>query len=158
MYSLIEPRQSWYDHVKLTDEVRKEIDFWSDSLQDYNAHPIWHFSSAVRIVYSDASDTGCGGYTVEHGPVVAHGQWSQEDASQSSTFHELRAVRLVLESIANKLMNARVRWYSDHQNVVHILEVGSRKPLIQAEAVRGIPPGCPVSDAFGTQLDSKGRK
>ena len=123
MYSLIESRQSWYDHVKLTDEVRKEIDFWSGSLQDYNPQPIWHSPSAVRIAYSDASDTGYGGYIVEHGPIVAHGQWSQENALQSSTFHELKAVRLVLESIANKLMNARVRWFSDNQNVVHILEV-----------------------------------
>ena len=136
MYSLIESRKSWYDHVELTKEVKEEIDFWSDSLQNYNAQPIWHSPSAVRIVYSDASDTGYGGYTVEHGPMVAHGQWSQEEAVQSSTFRELKAVRLVLESIAHKLMNARVRWFTDNQNVVRIIEVGSRKPHIQAEALR----------------------
>ena len=27
----------------------------------------------MRVVYSDASDTGYGGYVVEHGPCVAYG-------------------------------------------------------------------------------------
>jgi len=51
----------------------------------------------VRVVFSDASDTGFGGYTVEHGGLIANGQWSREVAQQSSTWRELRAVRLVLE-------------------------------------------------------------
>ena len=29
--------------------------------------PIWHNPSAVRVAFSDASNTGYGGYTVEHG-------------------------------------------------------------------------------------------
>ena len=53
--------------------------------------------------------------------MVAHSQWSQEDALLSSTVRELQAVRLVLESIASKLMNATVRWFSDNQNGVQIL-------------------------------------
>ena len=44
------------------------------------------------------------------------------------------AVSRVLDSIAPKLRNARVRWFSDRQNVVHILQVGSRKPHLQARA------------------------
>ena len=46
---------------------------------------IWHSPSALRLVYSDASATGYGGYIVEHDPKIAHGQWSQEEAVQSST-------------------------------------------------------------------------
>ena len=136
MYSLIESRQSWYALMELTEGVRNEINFWLNGLQSYESQPVWHSPSAVRIVYSDASDTGYGGYIVEHGPIVAHGQWSQEEAQQSSTFRELKAVRLVRESVADKLMNARVRWFSDNQNVVRILEVGSRKPNLQAEALK----------------------
>ena len=81
---------------------------------------------------------GYGGYTVEHGPIVAHDQWSQEDAVQSSTFQELEAVRLVLEFIADKLKNASVRWFSDNQNVACSLLVGSKKPYmyIQEEALK----------------------
>jgi len=45
-----------------------------------------------------ASATGYGGYRVQHGNVIAYGQWSCSEAAQSSTWHELRAVRMVLES------------------------------------------------------------
>ena len=59
---------------------------------------------------------------------VTHGQWAAEEAQKSSTWRELSAVYLVLMSVAVKLANARVRWFTDNQNVVRILQVGSRKP------------------------------
>ena len=48
----------------------------------------------MRVVFSDVSDTGFGGYSVEHGGLIANGQWSKEEAQQSSIWWELRAVRL----------------------------------------------------------------
>ena len=92
--------------------------FWEQSLAEYNAQPIWHFPSAVRVVYSDVSDMGYGGYVVEHGPCLVHCQWTAEEASQSSTWRELTAVLRVLEAVSKKLSNTRVRWFSDNQNVV----------------------------------------
>lgn len=96
---------------------------------------IWHSPSAVRLVYSDASDTGFGGYLVEYGKHVVHGQWTETEARQSSTWREIRAVTGTLESIAHKLSNQRVRWFTDNQNVARIIQVGSRKELLQLEAL-----------------------
>ena len=45
------------------------------------------------------------------------------------------AVGMVLESVAHKLSNLRLRCFTDNQNVVHILQVGSAKPHIQVEAL-----------------------
>lgn len=59
----------------------------------------------------------------------------QQEAQQSSTWRELKAVRLVLESFAKKLCNQRVCWLTDNQNMVRILLYGSRKPLLQVEAL-----------------------
>ena len=88
------------------------------------------------MVYSDASDTGFGGYVVEHGGCITHGQWTVEEAQKSSTWRELSAVYLVLVSVATKLVNMRVRWFTDNQNVVRILQVGSRKPELHEIALR----------------------
>ena len=136
MYALLESRQSWYETLQLSAEAKAELTFWSTGLEEYNSQPIWHFPGAVRVVYSDASETGYGGYVVEHGPCVAHGQWSAEEAGRSSTWRELSAVHLVLLSVAQKLVNARVRWFTDNQNVARILQVGSRKPDLHAIALK----------------------
>ena len=45
-------------------------------------------------------------------------------------------MHLVLLSVARKLVNAQVRWFTDNQNVVRILQVGSRKPDLHAIALR----------------------
>ena len=54
----------------------------------------------------------------------------------SSTWRELAAVWLVLQAVAEQLLNYRVRWFTDNQNVVHILQVGSRKPELHAIALK----------------------
>ena len=81
------------------------------------------------MVYLDASDSDFDGCTVEHGGKVAHGQWDTMEVQQSSTWHELRAVRLVLESLMNKLRNCTVKWFTDNQNVARIIQVGSKNEL-----------------------------
>ena len=101
MYATLEARQAWCEVLTLSPDAQAELRFWSASLADYNSQPIWHSPSAVRVVYSDASDTGYGGYVVEHGPCVAFGQWTAEEAVQSSTWRELSAVWQVLQSVAS---------------------------------------------------------
>ena len=106
-------------------EAKSELKLWLAKIREFNGQNLWPKPSAVRVVFSDASDTGFGGYTVEHGGLIANGQWSREEAQQSSTWRELRAVRLVLESFGPKLQNERVRWFTDNQNVVRIVLGGS---------------------------------
>lgn len=55
-------------------------------------------------MYSGASETDDGGYVVEHGQCVSNGQWSGQEACQSSTWRELEAVLHVLQSVAAKLI------------------------------------------------------
>ena len=135
MYSLLNLREAWCDFLPVTAEARKEMEFWCTEIARFNGQNIWPSPSAIRVVYTDASDTGYAGYTVEHGCHVAHGQWLPHEATQSSTWRELKAVRLVLESLVTKLRNQRVRWFTDNQNVCRIITTGSRKPQLQAEAL-----------------------
>ena len=44
-----------------------ELIFWLEQLEGFNRQSIWHSPPAIRAVCSDASDTGYGGYMVEHG-------------------------------------------------------------------------------------------
>ena len=58
---------------------------------------------------------------------MVHGQWSEYEASLSSTWRELKAVSLVLYVLASKLSGHRVKWFTDNQNVVRIVEFGNKK-------------------------------
>ena len=136
MYTLLESRASRNCFLRLTPEAQLEIKFWIEGLRQYNSQPIWYTPSSIRVVYTDASESGYGGYIVEHGCHVATGQWSEEDKVKSSTWRELMAVLLVLESFSTKLRNQRVRWFTDNQNVVRILQVGSKSLHLQEVAVR----------------------
>ena len=116
--------------------VLYELRFWVNHLEEFNSQSIWVSPSAVRMAYSDASSTGYGGYIVEHGSYVACGQWTQAEAVKSSTWRELRAVELTLQSLLSYLSGHRVKWFTDNQNVAHLLLVGSRKPELQAGVFR----------------------
>ena len=130
-------RFAWCDGLQPTPEAEVELKFWAESLVIYNAQPIWRSPGTVRVVFSDASDVGYGGYTVEHGMHIAHGNWlPEEEAQQSSTWRELVAVHKVLEAIASRLRNCRVRWFTDNQNVARLLLVGSRKEHLQLEVLK----------------------
>ena len=135
LFAVLNSRTSWWQNLHLTRQARGEVGFWLARISEYNGQNIWPKPSALRIVYSDASATGFGGHTVEHGNLVANGQWSAEEATQSSTWRELRVVRLILESFQGKLANERVRWFTDNQNVVSIVQHGSPKVVLQVEAL-----------------------
>lgn len=96
MYSLLETRDTWYDLLEISADAHRELEFWKACLAEYSSQPIWQVPSAVRVVYSDASESGYGGYIVEHGGCVSYGQWTESEAGQSSTWRELAAVLQVL--------------------------------------------------------------
>ena len=65
--------------LSITAEAHEELDSWLSNLDDYKLQPIWHSSLAVRVVYLDVSDSGYGGYTVEHKLRIVYGRWSQDE-------------------------------------------------------------------------------
>jgi len=67
---------------------------------------------------------------IEHGCLIAQGQWLPQESSQGLTWQELRAVCNVLESVASMLQNQRIHWFTDNHNVARILTVGSCKPAL----------------------------
>ena len=62
--------------------------------------PIWFSPWVTRVVYSDANSFRYGDHhKVEVRLEVAHGQWSEYEASLSSTWRELNSVSLVLYAL-----------------------------------------------------------
>ena len=135
LYATLNQKVAWCQKLALSPQASQELDFWINEISHFNGQNIWPKPSAVRVVYSDASASGYDGYIVEHGNLIANGAWSKDEAALSSTWRELRIVKVVLESFQTKLRNERVHWFTDNQNVVRIVQHGSSKPALQAEAL-----------------------
>ena len=134
-YAAIECRESWDQLVLISPSIRTELSFWHDNIDSINGRPMSPKSSAVAIVYSDASDSGFGGYLVQCGSEFVSGNWPKHHASSSSTLKELLAVKFVLLSLLNQLAGLTVKWFTDNQNIPNIISCGSSKAHLQSEAL-----------------------
>jgi len=135
LYSLINSSLSWSDYVKLSDEVVTELKFWQENLCKCNGVPIWPLTGRpTRIVFSDASSVGCGSVIAVEGKVFQQ-NWSQFESSRSSTFRELKAISLSLEAFVEELKFQSVVWFTDNQNVVSIVNKGSKVSELNAIAL-----------------------
>ena len=92
-YTLLNNR---YERLQVSSEVMEGLQFWHKCIIDFNGQTIWRSPSVVRVIYSNISNTGFGGYMVEHGPQIAHGQWSAWEAQQNSTWRKLSIVQQYL--------------------------------------------------------------
>ena len=135
LYAVINSYFSWNVWVALTEDAREELRFWQSNVAALNGQPIWFKSGATRVVFSDASDYGYGGYSVEVGPEFVQGSWSEHEAQLTSTWRELKAVYQVLCSLAPKLRGHIMKWFTDNQNMTRIVQSGSKKPHLQDGAM-----------------------
>ena len=83
LYDLIESHSTWCNYLAVSGETQVELHFWRSNVERYNSQSIWRSPSAIWLIYSDASDTGHGGYLVEHGTFTMNGQWSPAESAQS---------------------------------------------------------------------------
>ena len=128
-------KQSWNSAICLSKESLDQIAFWKRNLRTANLKQFTSDLSCHTIVYSDASNTGYDCYMVENPSDIAHGMWSNNESMKSSTWKELTAVKNILFSMSKFLHNKRIKWFTDNQNVVSIINKGSMKRKLQDIAI-----------------------
>ena len=83
------------------------------------------------VVYSDASSHACGAFTCELDNQIFHRMWVADEKELSSTWRELKAIQACLETFKDKLCGKVVKWFTDSQNCVRIVQSGSSKTSLQ---------------------------
>lgn len=122
---------SWESCVTVSDDSKIQLQFWLDNIVTVNTRKLFYIPSCDKIVYSDASSYAFGGYCVETLHGIAHGMWNSEERSKSSTWIELVANQRVLKSLGHILAGKLIKWFTDNQNIVHIVNKGSMKGELQ---------------------------
>lgn len=137
LYRVIESRSSWSSrfNIGLHNDALEEIFFWKNNVVRLNVKHLIPCSVPKLLSFSDASQTGCGAFISGSESEVCYRSWNVSEAAQSSTWRELKAIEFALCSFREKLTCKSVRWCSDNQAAVSILQVGSPKPELHKIAV-----------------------
>ncbi|CAG2237876.1 unnamed protein product [Mytilus edulis] len=123
-FSVINLRQDWDQYVDLrqhSDSIQ-EIMFWKQNIHCLKPVPLLRNNSEFNV-FTDASDIGAGGY-LQGTDYIAHRQWSVTEATKSSTWREIKAIELALDSFAKVLEHSSVTFFTDNQNAVSIIKKG----------------------------------
>ena len=138
-YRMIFSRTSWSTKIPWSQDAWEDVCFWKKAFDDLHGQPFWKKEPRVSVLtWSDASDSGWGGYSLSSkGTEVAKGEWPLDvlPSNMSSTWRELRAVYLVLNSLWRELEGGVCIHRSDNQAAVRIIEVGSRHAHLQEQAM-----------------------
>ena len=138
--------QGWDSCVELDPCARKELEFWENNVSNLNSRSFLNtVRKPSRIVYSDASATGCAAFIAIHDTPVSYINWDSLQMNQSSTGRELPRVSFALKRFAHLLSGCDVKWFTDNQAVPSIVHSGSMKEHLHILAL----------DIFQTAKDNK---
>jgi hypothetical protein len=93
-------RFSW-DNLLVFDDVKKiesELCFWQSNINAINCKILSTYDKSSIIIYSDASNVAAAACTVEIDRKNFHKMWTTDEALESSTWRELKAIELALYS------------------------------------------------------------
>ena len=129
--------QDWDSKFHLDQYCVRELGFWRDKLARMNLKVVVDCPSKVSnyVVYSDASDTGCGAHLDVNGERVCYKKWGKDECGKSSTWRELSAILFALQSFLPLLKGSYFKWFSDSQNACKVILVGSMRSDLHAIAL-----------------------
>ena len=80
----------WDSKSKLDQYSIHEVQFWQNNINKLNSREVHAISySSHFVVYSDASQFGCGAHMALNGEQICHKQWTEAESQQSSTCREV---------------------------------------------------------------------
>lgn len=136
-YMAIENRSAWDKTIVSfnQDKVLTELRFWENNISKLNSRQLGVYSKSSVVIYSDASNVAAGAYTVEVESKLFHKMWSVNERAESSTWRELKAIELALSCFKDSFQGKTIKWFTDSQNCVKIVNAGSMKEKLHSLAL-----------------------
>jgi hypothetical protein len=124
----ITDRDNWNEWGVLSDSAVGELKFWERNLGTVIRMPLVPIvHTQTMIVYSDASDSGCGAYVEGDMGFNMFHQWNDVEREASSTWREIKAIVLFLGIHAKQFAGKKLKWYTDNLGITSIIRKGSMK-------------------------------
>ena len=120
LYANVNQASAWDRALTLASDALRELEFWENCFEKFNGQPIWTVNPICSVTsYSDSSEYGWGGYTVNIPGLSAKGNFSVGEARMDSMWCELKGAFNVLCSFVKSIKGRKVRHRTDNQNRVH---------------------------------------
>ncbi|CAG2249866.1 unnamed protein product [Mytilus edulis] len=111
----------------------REILFWRQNIVSLKPVAILREISDFKV-FTNTSDGAAAGF-VANSDYIMHKQWLKHEAIKSSTWRELKAIELSIDSFKHLLSNSLVSFFTEPQNAVGIIQKGSKVPELQTLAL-----------------------
>ena len=136
LHLVIIHRVSWDKRIKLDRDhpCITELQFWLHNVHKLNLKRLTKYDVPATFIYSDASSLAGAAYLLKICNSAFHYSWSSIESLNSSTWRELKAIELAFKCYCSSLKGKTVKWFTDSQNCVKIIECGSMKRELQAMA------------------------
>ena len=122
--------KDWDSRFQVDENCRVELNYWRNNLLRLNGVRILKENTVIdKTLFTDASGQGGGGY-IKEDQAKAHFIWSDQEASESSTHREIRALVYCLKSFASFLRGKSLKWFTDSRNGANIVNYGSMNPSL----------------------------
>ena len=118
LHDVVSHRASWSAKVKISNQLRRDLQWWVSVPTEQNGRPIW---TRVETAYLHVDSSGYGWGAVLNDRLHARGFWTPPDLDQHITFKELKAVRYAVLSFLSHLRGRQVLLHEDNQAVVSVL-------------------------------------
>ena len=123
LHRKIDSRTSWDNAMFLDPDWAKELRFWQKAASKLKLKSlVFKRRLPSRVVYSDASNTSCAASVSMNDRPLCHKNWNEIEMNHSSTWRELKCVQYALESFKVLLSDRTVKWFTDNQTVLSIVE------------------------------------
>ena len=87
-------------------------------------------------MYSDGSASGCDAHLDLNGEQACHKLWEVSEGEKSSTWRELLAIDYALKSFLPIIKGSHLKWFSDNQTAVRIVQVWTLKKELHGLAIK----------------------
>ena len=128
MYDLTKGINKPFHYVRLSKQVKQDLNMWYHFLKFYNGVTIIRkpdlSDSSYLHMYSDASKMGFG---ATYGSHWIQGKWPEVWKDKNIAFLELYPVYLLIYIFGNKILNSRIIFHCDNKAVVDILNATTSK-------------------------------
>ena len=136
MYHEIENRTSWYEPKIINKKTKDELEIWLNNINIYNEYSFKPRALTTCLIFTGASDEVYRGFILKRlNRKICSGIFKDCEKQTSSTHRELLAVKYVLESFGEMLLNHSVQVNIDNSSACRILSAGSTNPHLQNIAI-----------------------